>query len=43
MAFLYLGPELGEMYFQGVKGEPSITFVLRPQRWATLDYNKLFA
>jgi nitroimidazol reductase NimA-like FMN-containing flavoprotein (pyridoxamine 5'-phosphate oxidase superfamily) len=43
MAFRYLGPELGEVYFQGVKDEPNVTFVLRPQRWATLDYNKLFA
>jgi hypothetical protein len=38
-----LEPELGEVYFQGVKDEPNVTFVLRPQRWATLDYNKLFA
>ncbi len=43
MAFRYLGPELGEAYFHGVKDEPNVTFVLRPQRWATLDYNKLFA
>ena len=43
MAFRYLGPELGEAYFQGVKDEPNVTFALRPQRWATLDYNKLFA
>jgi nitroimidazol reductase NimA-like FMN-containing flavoprotein (pyridoxamine 5'-phosphate oxidase superfamily) len=43
MAYRYLGPELGEAYFQGVKSEPNVTFVLRPQRWATLDYNKLFA
>jgi hypothetical protein len=43
MAFRYLGPELGEAYFQGVKDEPNLTFALRPQRWATLDYNKLFA
>src|SRR3954452_22830662 len=43
MAFRYLGPELGEMYYEGVKDEPNVTFVLRPQRWATLDYNKLYA
>ncbi len=41
MALRYLGPELGEAYFQGVKDEPNVTFALRPQRWATLDYNKL--
>jgi nitroimidazol reductase NimA-like FMN-containing flavoprotein (pyridoxamine 5'-phosphate oxidase superfamily) len=43
MALRYLGPELGEMYHESVKDEPNVTFVLRPQRWATLDYNKLFA
>ncbi len=43
MAFRYLGPELGELYFQGVKDEPNVTFVLRPQRWASTDYNKMFA
>jgi uncharacterized protein len=43
LAFRYLGPELGEAYFEGVKDEPNVTFTLQPQRWATLDYNKLFA
>lgn len=43
IACRYLGPELGEAYFQGVKDEPNVRFALRPQRWATLDYNKLFA
>ncbi len=43
MAFRYLGPELGELYYESVKDEPNVTFVLRPERWATLDYNKLFA
>jgi hypothetical protein len=42
-AIRYLRPELGEAYFQGVKDESNATLVLRPQRWATLDYNKLFA
>jgi hypothetical protein len=43
MACRYLGPELGDAYFRGVKDEPNVRFVLHPQRWATLDYNKMFA
>ncbi len=43
MAERYLGPEMGDLYFQSVKDEPNATFALRPQRWASLDYNKLFA
>jgi nitroimidazol reductase NimA-like FMN-containing flavoprotein (pyridoxamine 5'-phosphate oxidase superfamily) len=43
MAYRYLGEEMGELYYQSVKDEPNVTFALRPQRWASVDYNKLFA
>ena len=41
MAIRYLGPDLGELYFAGVRDDPSVTYALVPQRWATLDYHKL--
>ena len=42
-AHRYLGPELGEIYFESTREEPELTFELRPQRWASIDYGKLFA
>ena len=42
-AHRYLGAELGEAYFLSTREEPEATFVLRPQRWASADYNKEFA
>lgn len=41
-AHRYLGEEFGEMYFESTKGEAELTFALRPQRWASIDYAKLF-
>ena len=41
-AIRYLGAELGELYFASTRDEPDATFALRPQRWASIDYNKLF-
>jgi PPOX class probable F420-dependent enzyme len=38
----YLGAELGEAYFTSTRDEPVLTFALQPQRWASVDYNKLF-
>jgi hypothetical protein len=42
-AIRYLGEELGEIYFAGVRDDAAVTFALRPQRWSSIDYNKLFA
>jgi PPOX class probable F420-dependent enzyme len=41
-AIRYLGPELGETYFASTRAEADATFALRPHRWASIDYNKLF-
>jgi len=42
-AIRYLGPEFGQSYFESTRGEVERTFALRPRRWASIDYNKLFA
>ena len=42
-AHRYLGPEFGDLYFESTKAEADLTFALTPQRWASLDYNKLFS
>jgi PPOX class probable F420-dependent enzyme len=42
-AHRYLGAELGEAYFTSTRDEPDLTFALRPERWASVDYSKLFA
>ena len=41
-AHRYLGPEFGEAYFTSTRDEPDVTFSLRPQRWASVDYSKMF-
>jgi hypothetical protein len=41
-AHRYLGPEIGELYFESTRGEAELTFALTPQRWASIDYAKLF-
>jgi uncharacterized protein len=42
-AIRYLGAEFGELYFASTREEPEVTFALSPGRWASIDYNKLFA
>ena len=42
-AIWYLGPEFGELYFASTRDEAEVTFALQPERWASIDYNKLFA
>src|SRR5437868_3559927 len=37
-AVRYLGAEFGEIYFASTRDDPEVTFVLRPQRWASIDY-----
>ena len=39
----YLGPELGEAYFESTRADAEVTFALHPQRWASVDYDKMFA
>jgi hypothetical protein len=41
-AHRYLGAEFGELYFESTGAEPDLTFALQPQRWASIDYAKLF-
>jgi len=41
-AIRYLGSEFGELYFASTREEPDVTFALRPRRWSSIDYNKLF-
>lgn len=43
MAHRYLGAQLGDAYADGVPGEDNLVFVMRPERWRTVDYRKLGA
>ena len=40
-AVRYLGPELGDLYIAGTADEISDTWVLRPERWSSIDYAKM--
>jgi nitroimidazol reductase NimA-like FMN-containing flavoprotein (pyridoxamine 5'-phosphate oxidase superfamily) len=42
-AVRYLGDEMGELYFASTRDEPALLHVLHAKRWASIDYNKLFA
>ena len=39
----YLGVEFGDAYFASTRDEAELTYALRPERWASVDYNKVFA
>lgn len=41
-AHRYLGADLGEAYFASTRDTPDLTFTLRPERWASVDYSKMF-
>ena len=42
MARRYLGREMGDAYVGDGSGEgDSLVFVMRPERWLTVDYNRL--
>ncbi len=41
MAHRYFGKELGDQYVDGTPHEGSVVFVMRPERWRTIDYGKL--
>jgi general stress protein 26 len=40
MAHRYFGAELGDLYIESIKGEASLTWTMRPERWWTVDYSK---
>lgn len=42
-AHRYLGVEFGDAYFASTRDEAELTYSLRPERWASVDYNKVFA
>lgn len=44
IAHRYLGPELGDAYYEGTAADAvgNVTVCLRPERWLTVDYGKLF-
>lgn len=41
MARRYFGKELGDQYTDGGSDEASFVYVMRPERWRTVDYRKL--
>ncbi len=41
MARRYFGPELGDQYVAGTPGGGGTVFVMRPERWRTVDYSKM--
>ena len=46
MAHRYLGPKLGDGYFEATRADGDVDNILvkmRPQRWLTTDYSKQFA
>lgn len=43
MAHRYFGPELGDAYVGSQSNGDSLVFVMRPERWRTVDYAKLGA
>ena len=40
MAHRYFGAELGDLYIESIKGEASLTWTMRPERWWSVDYSK---
>ena len=40
MAHRYFGAELGDLYIESIKGEASVTWTMRPERWWSVDYSK---
>jgi len=42
MAHRYLGAKFGDAYADNQLVEDSAVYVMRPQRWLTVDYSKLF-
>jgi len=44
IAHRYLGPELGDAYYDATEAEAAdnVTVRLTPERWLTVDYSKIF-
>ena len=44
IAHRYLGPELGDAYYDGTAADAvgNVTVRLRPERWLSVDYSKMF-
>ena len=40
MAHRYFGQSLGDMYVDSQSGEGGAVYVMRPERWRTVDYAK---
>jgi general stress protein 26 len=40
MAHRYFGAELGDLYLENIKGEASLTWTMRPERWWSVDHSK---
>jgi general stress protein 26 len=40
MAHRYFGAELGDLYVESNRGEASLTWTMRPERWWSVDYAK---
>jgi hypothetical protein len=36
----YFGAGLGDLYMESIKGEASLTWTMRPERWWSVDYSK---
>lgn len=41
MAHRYFGQGMGDLYVDGQPGEGNRVFVMRPERWRTVDYAKI--
>ena len=41
MAHRYFGKEMGDLYVDGQSGETSNLYIMRPDRWLTVDYGKI--
>lgn len=41
MAHRYFGPEMGDAYTASTPHDGQLVFVMRPERWRTVDYRKM--
>ena len=41
MAHRYFGQEMGDLYVDSQSGAGNLVFVMRPDRWRTVDYGKI--
>ena len=41
MAHRYFGKAMGDLYVDGQSREGNLVFVMRPERWRTVDYGKI--